>query len=271
MSKYSVYFWSKYTVVKAEEYAQILRTAQDTKVTIPPLRNEIGVTDIDFAYAIQNVNTQFKVDSGLRIVGKKIGLTSLAVQKQLGVDQPDFGVLFHDMEVLNGLAINVNELIQPKAEAEIAFVLSEDLDIDNMTIIDVIDCIDYVLPAIEIVGSRIENWDIKITDTVADNASASHYVVGHNPKTLDEIDVVNCKMEMTLNGEVASMGHGALCLGSPLNATLWLAKKMVKMGQPLQAGELILSGAVGPMVNIKAGDSVVANFEGLGSVSVNFE
>ena len=260
-----------YIQVKPADYAKLLREAQLNKITIPPLRNHIGIEDINFAYSIQNANTEYKLNQGARIIGKKIGLTSIAVQKQLGVDQPDFGVLFHDMEVLNGLFISVKELIQPKAEAEIAFVLAEDLDIEHMTIIDVIECIDYALPAIEIVGSRIENWDIKITDTVADNASASHYVIGHSPKTLDQLDVVNCKMSMTLNGEIASTGHGGLCLGSPLNATLWLARKMMQMGQPLQAGELILSGAVGPMVNIKAGDSVKATFEGMGSVSVNFE
>lgn len=257
--------------MKPEDYALALRNANTNKVAIEPLRNHIGVSDIDLAYQIQDVNTDFKVDNGARIIGKKIGLTSLAVQKQLGVDQPDFGVLFHDMEILNGLSISVKELLQPKAEAEFAFVLGEDLDMEHMTIIDIMSCIDFVLPAIEIVGSRIKNWDIKITDTVADNASASHYVLGHTPKTLDEIDVVNSKMHMTLNGEVVSQGHGGLCLGSPLNATLWLANKMMALGKPLQAGELILSGAVGPMINISAGDSVEANFEGLGTVSVHFD
>jgi len=160
--------------------------------------------------------------------------------------------------------------MQPKVEAEIAFVLAEDLDMDNMTIIDLIASIDYALPAIEIVGSRIENWNIKICDTIADNASASHYVLGHRPRTLDEFDMVGCKMKMTKNGTIVSEGHGGACLGSPLNATLWLANKMVELGQPLQAGELILSGAVGPMTAVAAGDKIHAEIEGLGGVSVSF-
>lgn len=256
--------------MSAEKFATRLREAYKTRTTIDPLRNEIGMEDLDLAYQIQNINTAYRIQKGAWIVGKKIGLTSPAVQQQLGVDQPDFGVLFDDMEVLNGQEISMQQLMQPKAEAEIAFVLGEDLDMENMTIVDLIDCIDYALPAIEIVGSRISNWDIKITDTIADNASASHYVIGHTPKTLDEFDVVQCKMTMDLNGTQASQGQGAACLGSPLNATLWLAKKMVELGSPLQAGELILSGALGPMINVKAGDSITATIENLGAVSVGF-
>lgn len=254
-----------------EIYAERLRSAHINKATIPPLRDEIGVDNLDFAYSIQNINTQLRLSKGARIVGKKIGLTSKAVQKQLGVDQPDFGILFDDMEVLNGLSINMSKLMQPKVEAEIAFVLAEDLDVDNITIVDLISCIDYALPAIEIVGSRIADWNIKITDTIADNASASHFVIGHTPRTLDEFDVVNCKMEMHKNGTLVSEGQGKDCLGSPLNATLWLANKMVELGQPLQAGELIFSGALGPMSTVAAGDNINVKIEGLGTTSLTFE
>lgn len=255
----------------AKHYAQQLREAYTQRSPIAPLREHIGIEDLSLAYDIQEINSLIRIDEGARVVGKKIGLTSIAVQQQLGVDQPDFGILFDDMEVLNGLSVSMRDLLQPKVEAEIAFVLAEDLDIDNLTIVDLMSCIDYVLPAIEIVGSRIADWNIKITDTIADNASASHYVIGHRPRTLDEFDVVTCGMTMTKNDEVVSTGNGASCLGSPLNATLWLAKKMLEIGQPLQAGELILSGALGPMSNVTAGDKVVATIEGLGSVSVNFE
>ena len=160
--------------------------------------------------------------------------------------------------------------MQPKIEGELAFVLGGSLDNDKLTIVDIINSIDYVLPSLEIVGSRIENWNIRIADTVADNASASHYVLGHTPKMLDDIDIVNCKMNMTINGELKSSGSGKDCLGSPLNAVLWLARKMQAVGQPLQAGELILSGSLGPMVVVNAGDHVEAEFEGLGSVSISF-
>ncbi len=254
-----------------EQIAELLRNSYANKETIPPISQYIGDTDIATAYAIQDINTKHRVDNGARIIGKKIGLTSLAVQKQLGVDAPDYGVLYDDMEVLNGLSVSASDLMQPKAEAEIAFVLSEDLDHDSITIIDLISCIDYALPAIEIAGSRIADWKIKITDTIADNASASRIILGHTPKTLDEFDIVNCKMQLSKNGAIVSEGTGADCMGSPLNATLWLAKKMLELGQPLQAGELIFSGALGPMTAASSGDHIHASFEGLGTVSVSFD
>lgn len=257
--------------MNAQNIAAKIREAYSTKIPIKPIRDKIGLEKIALAYEIQDINTHYLVENGARIVGKKIGLTSPAVQKQLGVDQPDFGVLFDHMEVLNGLSISTGQLMQPKAESEIAFILGEDLDVDNMTIIDIINAIDYALPAIEIVGSRIENWDIKITDTVADNASASHYVLGHTPKTLDEFDLVNCKMQMQKNGAVVSEGMGYNCLGSPLNAVLWLAKKMLDFENPLLAGEVVLSGALGPMVPVEKGDHISTLIEGLGHVSLSFD
>ena len=198
----------------AEILAERLRNARANGVAIPPIRDEIGIDNLALAYSIQEINTQFRIEQGAHIVGKKIGLTSFAVQKQLGVDQPDYGILFDDMEILNGQSISIQELMQAKAEAEIAFVLSEDLDMPNLSIIDLMSCIDYALPAIEIVGSRIKDWNIKITDTIADNASASHFVVGHTPKTLDEIDVVRCRMTMKNHEKLVSEGTGAACLGS---------------------------------------------------------
>ena len=256
--------------MKAKDYAAKLRQAQATKTPISPLRDDIGEHNEELAYAIQQVNTNHKLVDGARIVGKKIGLTSIKVQEQFGISTPDFGILFDDMEVLNGLSLPISEVMQPKIEGELAFVLGGSLDNDKLTIVDIINSIDYVLPSLEIVGSRIENWNIRIADTVADNASASHYVLGHTPKMLDDIDIVNCKMNMTINGELKSSGSGKDCLGSPLNAVLWLARKMQSVGQPLQAGELILSGSLGPMVVVNAGDHVDAEFEGLGSVSISF-
>lgn len=264
-------YFAEKNILKVTHLAQALRSAADSKIPIPPLRNDIGVTDVDLAYSIQKINTLNRVKSGSRIIGRKIGLTSKAVQQQLGVDQPDYGFLFDDMEVLNGLSVKMSDLMQPKAEVEIAFILGEDLDSENMTLIDLLAAIDYALPAIEIVGSRIENWDIKITDTIADNASASHYVLGHTPKTLDEIDLVNCKMSMHKNGTVVSTGKGSSCLGSPLNATLWLAKRAVELDEPLQAGELILTGALGAMAALAQGDHIEADIDGLGSVSFYVE
>jgi len=253
-----------------KKLAKRLRDAQASGKSISPLRTEIGIEDIQSAYKIQEINIQHRVENGAFVTGKKIGLTSEVVQKQLGVDQPDFGYLLNDMEVLNGQSLAASTVMQGKVEGEIAFVLGEDLDMEEMSILDVMLAVDFVLPSIEIVGSRIKDWNVKITDTVADNASASHYVLGHTPKTLDEIDLVHIEMNMFINDKVVSSGKGADCLGSPLNAVYWLAKKMIELGDPLREGEVILSGALGPFANFTEGDRVQADFGGLGSVSVNF-
>lgn len=249
-------------------YAQRLRDAHDSKSPIEPISNAIGADNAELAYEIQNINTQIRINKGARVVGKKIGLTSFEVQRQIGVDQPDYGVLFHDMEILNGQSISYSKLLQPKAEAEIAFILDKTLDQEDMTIVEVMKSIEFVLPAIEIPGSRIADWNIKLSDTIADNASASHYVLGSSPKLLSSIDIVHCEMKMLINGEIVSIGKGSSCLGSPLNATLWLANKMLEMGNPLRKGDIILSGALGKFADLSAGDKVEAHIEGLGSVYV---
>ncbi len=253
-----------------EAAAKRLREAEAKGIVCEPVRKLLGTTDIEKAYAVQEINTALRLAQGARIVGSKIGLTAPVVQKQLGVNQPDFGMLWHDKEVPNGGEISVSELMQPKAEAEIAFVLGKDLTSKNLTSIDIISAIDYALTSIEIVGSRIKNWDIKITDTIADNASASHWVVGHQPVKLENIDLLNCKMVMKNKGKIVSEGIGKNCLGSPINATLWLAQQMVKIGKPMRAGDLILTGALGPMVNVQAGDDFHVTIEGVGEVSVKF-
>jgi 2-keto-4-pentenoate hydratase len=259
--------------MQIQKLAKQLRDAYENRTACTPLRNVIGVEDLETAYAIQTVNNDLLIEKGARVTGRKIGLTSKAVQEQLGVDQPDFGILLDTMEVLNGDSISVTELMQPKVEAEIAFVLAKDLPNRKISTVELINSIDYALVAIEIVGSRIENWNIKITDTIADNASASHYVLGHRPVKLSDFDVVGCGMIMekvTHFSEQVSSGNGSACLGSPINAMLWLANKMAELGTPLKAGEVILSGALGEMANVEAGDTFRATIEGLGSVSISF-
>ena len=253
-----------------ETAAKRLREAAVKRIVCDPVRNLIGTTDLEKAYAVQEINTALRIAQGAKIVGSKIGLTSLAVQKQLGVGQPDFGMLWNDKEVSNGGEISMSELMQPKAEAEIAFVLGKDLTSDKLTSIDILSAVDYALTSIEIVGSRIKDWNIKITDTIADNASASHWVVGHKPVKLENIDLLNCKMVMENNDKKVSEGIGKNCLGSPVNAMLWLARKMVAMGRPMQAGDVILTGALGPMVSAKAGDDFRVTIEGLSEVGVKF-
>ncbi len=251
--------------------AKELRDAYITKQPIEPIRHQIGTDDVSLAYQIQDYNNQLLLEKGARIVGRKIGLTSKIVQQQFGITKPDYGLLLNTMEVLNGGSIAASAIVQPKVEGEIALVLGKDLPNHPLTIVELIQAIDYAVGSIEIVGSRIKNWDIKITDTIADNASASHFVIGHRPRKLTDIDLVNCEMTIAKKGEVVSKGQGSDCLGSPLNAALWLANKMSSMQTPLKAGEVILTGALGKMVNVAAGDTFVADFGALGQVSVHFD
>jgi len=251
--------------------ASDLREASKNKIAIEPIRVNFDKDDISSAYQVQKINNNFRKKNGAKITGKKIGLTSKKVQEQLGVDQPDFGVLFNDMNVESGSSLSWAETMQPKVEAEVAFVLKKDVVMKNPSIADIEDAIDYAMVSLEIVGSRIKDWNINILDTVADNASASHYVLGTEKKKLSEFDLINCKMNMSVNGVNVSTGEGKACLGSPLIATQWLATQMAKLGNPLKAGEVILSGALGPMATVVSGDVVSATIEGLGEVSLTFK
>lgn len=256
---------------RLQQAADALLEAERSHRFIAPLRDTFAPLTIDDAYAIQRINTERRLVAGRRIVGCKIGLTSVAVQKQLGVDQPDFGMLFDDMGYGDGEPIPASILTQAKIEAEIAFVIGRDLNMDNPGQLDVVNAIDYALPALEIVGSRVADWNIRITDTIADNASSSAYVIGNTPKTLAEFDVRMCGMVMERRGEPVSVGAGAACLGSPINAVVWLARTMAAVGTPLKAGDLVLSGALGPMVAVTPGDIFETRINGLGSVRAVFE
>ncbi|MDN4573933.1 2-keto-4-pentenoate hydratase [Pandoraea cepalis] len=259
------------TQARLQQAADALHDAGRSHRFIAPLRDTYAPLTIDDAYAIQRINTERHLAAGRRVVGCKIGLTSVAVQKQLGVDQPDFGLLFDDMGYGDGEPIPASILTQPKIEAEIAFVIGRDLNVDNPGQLDVINAIEYALPALEIVGSRVADWNIRITDTIADNASSSAYVIGNTPKTLAEFDVRLCGMVMERRGEPVSVGAGAACLGSPINAVVWLARTMAAVGTPLKAGDLVLSGALGPMVAVTPGDIFETRINGLGSVRAVFE
>ena len=253
------------------EAAGLLRAAADTGSFIPPLRERYPSLDAASAYAIQSVNTDHHIGHGHRRVGCKIGLTARSVQAQLGVDRPDFGILFDDMAFGDGDVVPLSVLQQPKIESEVAFVLGRDLCMSHPSHVDVIRAVEYVLPAFEIVGSRIAGWDIKFVDTVADNASSRAFVLGCTPRKLSDLDLRLCGMVMTKLGEPVSVGAGAACLGHPVNAVVWLARTMVKLGQPLRAGDVVMSGALGPMVSVSPGDVFETRINGLGSVKVEFE
>ncbi|MBO4206412.1 2-keto-4-pentenoate hydratase [Micromonospora echinofusca] len=254
-----------------ERAAGELLQARETGKPCPPLRGRLlPEGDVDAAYRVQRHQVERWLAAGHRRVGAKIGLTSRAVQENLGVHQPDFGVLLDSMAVPDGDEIDVTRLLQPRVEAEIAFVLGADLPEERVTTVDVIRAVDHLLPAIEVVDSRVVDWDISIVDTVADNASSALYVLGTTPRRLADVDLRLCGMVLEHAGEPVSVGAGAACLGNPLHAVAWLAQTMARAGDPLRAGEVVLSGALGPMVPVTPGAAYEARISGLGSVRTCF-
>ena len=232
--------------------------------------------DVEMAYAVQDRVMQWRQNKkGLHgkqatKIGRKIGLTSPAIQNWLGVSEPDFGVLLDDMVVMDSMSASTSMLLQPRIEAEVAFVLQDDISGPGVTTADVVCATDHVLPALEIIDSRIADWDITYEDTIADNASSGLFVLGNSPKRLENVDLRLAGMKLCQNGRLVSTGAGAACLGHPVNAIVWLANKLGEFGQTLRAGEVILSGALGPVTDVSGGDFVRAEIDGLGSVSVRF-
>lgn len=251
--------------------ADRLWEAAATSQPCPPVRDLLAVDGAKAAaYRVQQYNIErLQTERGWRLCGRKIGLTSRAVQAQLGVDQPDFGALFAQLAHGDGEEVPIDELLQPRVEAEVALVLERDLDKGAHTVADVLAATAFVLPVLEIVDSRIAGWDITFVDTVADNASAGRFVSGTVPVALDR-DLASIEMRMTVNGEERSRGNGAACLGNPLFAARWLADTMAQMGTPLSAGDIVLTGALGPMTPVSAGDVVEAELSDLGRVSAWF-
>lgn len=258
---------SRPEVVEAAD--RLLQAAADG-APCDPVRELIGEADVDAAYAVQERLTAARLAAGATIVGRKIGLTSKAVQAQIGVDQPDFGVLFDDMGYAETETVPMSRLLQPKAEAEVAFVLKDDLVEGELDVAQVRAAVDYAVAALEIVDSRVAGWNIRFGDTVADNASSGLYVLGSDHKTLDEVEPVDVEMTMARGGEHVSSGNGAACLGDPLNALSWLARTARDFGEPLRAGQVVLSGALGPMADVRPGDVVTAEITGLGTVTARF-
>jgi len=253
-----------------KQYAAQLEGAEFSGNGVLPITSDNAGLTVEEAYQIQLENIKRKIERGKKIVGKKIGLTSLAMQRLLGVDEPDYGHLLDSMVVENGGKISIEKVLQPKVEAEIAFVLKKELKGPNVTALDVIQATDYVVPALEIVDSRIKDWKIKLPDTIADNASSGFYVLGGKPARLSDINLELIGMVLMKNGEVANTGVGAAALGNPINCVAWLANRLADFDISLKKGEVILSGALSAAVEANAGDSFTARFAHIGQVSVHF-
>ena len=252
-----------------DDLARRLREAYSGGV-VPPLRDGLDPVDIAGAYAVQTINTRHWESRGRRIVGRKAGLTAKAVQQQLGVDQPDFGVLFDDMRIADGGALSPAKCLQPKAEAEIAFVLGADLPDADTTAEAVAAAVATVHAAIEIVDSRIADWKISFADTVADNGSSAFFALAADGRPLAGLDLYSAGMVMEVNGAIASLGVGAAALGHPLQSAAWLARTMASRGEPLKAGDILLTGALGPMAALHPGDHVRAIVGGIGECSFTY-
>lgn len=245
--------------------AEALATALATRTPIEPIASTLR--DLDEAYRVQELLMAERETDDNPLVGHKVGLTAEAVRRQLGVDQPDFGILLADMELRDGAVIDLRRLIQPKIEAEIAFVLAH--DVDDLDRDAVLAAVEYTAPALEIVDSRIADWRIGLFDTVADNASSGLYLLSDDAVDPREIDLRDVEMTMTVDGETVSTGRGSDCLGDPVEALVWVARTAASQGRPLRAGEVVLSGALGPMVTLRPGTEVVAEITGVGRVAAH--
>ena len=253
-----------------EHAAHRLRIAEETGVACAPVRDLLEGGGPEDAYAVQEINTTLELAAGAEVAGWKIGLTAEAVRCQLGVDQPDFGVLLRHRGFVSGEPISLGGLLQPRIEAEVGFVLARDLPDRPIDAADVVAATDHVVVVLEVPDSRIAGWDITLLDTIADNASSGRFVVGTTPVSLAGVDLRSVAMELSDGNQVVSAGTGVACMGDPVAAVVWLANTLLALGRTLLAGELILSGALGAMVPVSGPSGFTATMSGLGTVSAEF-
>jgi len=254
-----------------KDMADALYHARTGLSQIPPLRDSHALASITDAYAVQEMNTARWIAEGRQLVGRKIGLTSKAVQAQLGVDEPDSGMLWADYAFSDGEPVDIGRFMQPKAELEIAFVMDKPFDDPNGTMAGLIGAVAYAVPALEIVDTAIADWNIRLVDTVADNASGGGFLLGNGARKVTDLDLRLAGGILSRDGAAVSSGLGADCMGHPFNATLWLARNMAALGRPLAEGDVVLSGALGPMVPVAAGEVYLAEIMGFAPVQIAFE
>lgn len=264
-------------MIAHDEIAGRLREAQEARRPIPAPTDEWPDLTLADAYAIQRINLDRRMASvgergtQPRHVGWKIGITSRVVQEWLGVAEPDFGGLLCDMDVPNNGGVSIRRFLQARVEGEIAFVLKKSLVGPGITAAQAIATIDFVLPSIEIIDSRVIDWKFRIQDTIADNASSAMFVLGSRPTSLHDVDLRLVGATLRRNGRVVSTGAGAACLGNPVNALVWLANKLGEFGEQLHAGQVVLSGALGPVSPVASGDVISVAVGTMGEVTVTFD
>jgi len=254
-----------------KKIAERLRSAETNAKPIDPFGHEIGEKEVVRAYNIQHLNTRHALSNGRIFRGRKIGLTAKVMQRQLGVDEPDYGALFADMEIENGGSLHLSNMISPRIEAEIALVIGQDIDQEHLDLNQLKSSVAYAMSSLEIVDSRLKNWRIGFVDTIADNGASSKFVLGEKHVSLGDIDLKSSKMELFKNGKVVSAGKGSATLGDPLNALAWLANILVQHGHPLRKGDIVLTGALGPVSSIASNDVFTATFDGLSDVTLNIK
>jgi 2-keto-4-pentenoate hydratase len=253
-----------------EAVAQTLATAERDRAPVPPLRETWPDLDVVDSYTIQLLNIHDRLRNGATVRGHKVGLSSKAMQEMMGVDEPDYGHLLSDMEVFSDTPVSVGRYCMPRVEMEVAFVLGRALPGEGCTEDDVLAATDHVTASIELIDSRINNWDIKIMDTVADNASSAGFVLGASRVDPASVDLTAIEARLHCNGEEVASGRSDAVLGNPVTVVAWLARKVASFGVTLEAGHVILPGSVHRAIDAHAGDDFEAVFTDLGSVRLSF-
>jgi 2-keto-4-pentenoate hydratase len=252
------------------DVAATLETAERDRAPIPPLRDAYPDIDVVDSYEIQLLNIRKRLDAGAVVNGHKVGLSSEAMQKMMGVDEPDYGHLLSDMEVFHGKPVEAGRFCYPRVEVEVAFILGDSLPGENCTEDDVIAATEAVAPSIELIDSRILDWNIRLVDTIADNASSAGYVLGPERVKPTELDLRGIEARLYKNGSEVASGRSDAVLGNPVTVVAWLARKVASFGVRLEAGHVILPGSVHRAVDVVAGDHFTAEFDGLGHVNLSF-
>ncbi len=253
-----------------EKAAQVLRNAELSGLPCEPIRSLFDEKDMAAAYAVKQCNHDIWHQQQRQKIGCKIGITSLAVQSFFGMTEPDYGFLYSDMQADSGGTISRGSLFKPKLEVEIGLVLGKDINLSKPTKANMIEATAYFCPVFEVVDSRIENWDVQAVDTIADNGSSGRFVIGNSKALPGSVDINTCSMTLFSNTEVIASACALDSLGDPIEHAVWLATKLAAIGAPLKAGDILLTGALAPMIDVKAGGDYKAVFEGLGSVAISF-